>query len=240
MRPSRPTIVWVIGLLCTLTVVSFAAEPKDALRTITVRGQGDVQAVPDIATLGVEVTLEGADLDAVSGEVRARMKKALDVLNSQGIAEKDIQTEAYRVQPRFEYDKAGNARRKGYGVTNRIAIKVRDLKKVGKILSAVLGTGVTSVDGPNFEFDHPQALQRQALVNAVNDAKAKAALLAQTAGAGLGALQTLNEGGIAMPPVPRPMMAMARLAAASAPAEEPIAAGEQKFSASITATFELK
>jgi uncharacterized protein YggE len=242
MNRQTMTCKVLLGILFTLSLLSpaHAVEDKEKSRTVTVQGQGKIQAVPDIATLSIEVTLEGSALDAVSAQVRERMQKALAALKAQGIDDKDIQTQAYQVQPRFEYDKAGNAKRKGYSVTHRVAAKVRDLKKVGKVLTSVLDTGVTSVDGPNFDFDNPDALERQALQKAVEDARSKAELLAHAAGATLGEILTLNQSGFSGPPGPRPMMMAMKSMAMTANAEEPISAGEQRFTASVSATFALK
>ena len=72
---------------------------------------------------------------------------------------------------------------------------IHDLKKTGAVLSAALDAGANNVNGPQFEFENPQALRRQALVKAMEDAKAKAALLAQNAGASLGEVLTITESG---------------------------------------------
>ena len=207
---------------------------------MTVQGQGKIQAVPDIAVLSIEVTLTGEALDAVSTQVRERMQKALAALKAQGVEDKDIQTQAYQVQPQFAYDKSGNATRKGYTVTNRVAAKVRELKKVGKVLTAVVDSGVTAVNGPDFDFDNPQALERQALAKAVEDAKAKAGILAQAANATLGEVLTITQNGSGNLPGPRPLMMRAMAMPAAVNAEEPISAGEQSFTSNVTLIFALK
>jgi len=233
--------LWLVIILGTLAVPTLhAVEAKENPRLVTVQGQGKVQAVPDVATLWVEVSLEGTSLDALSAQVRERMQKALDILKAQGIEEKDIQTLAYQVQPRFDYDRAGNSKPKGFRVANRVAAKVHDLKKVGKVLSAVVDAGVTSVNGPDFDFNNPQALERQALAKAVEDAKAKAGILAQSAGAVLGEVMTITQNSSPNWPGPRPMMMARTMMASAPPAEEPIVAGQQDFTSNVTVTFALK
>ena len=69
-----------------------------------------------------------------------------------------MQTEFFQVRPKYEQDKRANPHRAGFVVSNRIAVKVRDLKKAGKVLSAVLNAGATTVDGPNFELDNHQLI----------------------------------------------------------------------------------
>src|SRR5262249_17841287 len=146
-------VVWMAG-------AGLAQEMLKDKRSVTVQGQGKIEAVPDIAHLGVEVTQEGDALDEVSTDVRHRMNEILKTVKAQGIPDKDIQTEIYQVRPRYEQDKRGNPHRTGFFVTNRIRVKVRDLNKVGKILSVVQSAGATTVQGPDFDFDNPQQLER--------------------------------------------------------------------------------
>src|SRR5262249_6765673 len=133
------------SLLLLAFVVPFAvAAPEKQERTLTVQGQGKVSAIPDIATLTVEVNQEGTELDPVLTQVRKDMSRVLETVKKQEIADKDIRTDNFQVQPKFEYDKRSNPKRVGYIVTNRVTVKIRDLKKTGKVLTAVLGSGATS------------------------------------------------------------------------------------------------
>lgn len=216
---------------------AFAAEKQE--RTLTVQGQGKASAIPDVAVLSVEVSQEGPDLDPVLSQVRRDMGKVLDALKGQGIADKDIKTEHFQVHPKYENDKRGNAKRAGYSVTNSASAKVRDLKKTGKVLSAVLHSGATTVNGPNFELDNPQSVEREALAAATRDARAKAETVAQAAGVQLGEIQSINPQTVNWPG-PRfrggAMMSMMKVADAA----EPIASGEQTLTAYVSITFAIR
>ena len=71
------------GVLITLvfsSVVVFAAEPARTERHVTVQGQGKVSAVPDQARLWIQVSEDGARVDAAVREIfgaRARLSRAL-------------------------------------------------------------------------------------------------------------------------------------------------------------------
>jgi len=83
-------------------------DSKDASkdrRTLTVQRQSKVSAIPDIATLSVEVSRDGADMDPVLTQVRQEMNKVLEAVKAQGIAEKDVRTEFFQVHPKYEVDK---------------------------------------------------------------------------------------------------------------------------------------
>jgi len=238
-RRSIPCVIF-LGLFCfCLPQLLAEGGHEKGERTLTVQGQGKASVVPDIATLSVEVSQEGADLDPVLVQVRKEMNKVLDVVKSQGIADKEIQTEFFQVRPKYEQDKHANPHRAGFAVSNRIAVKVRDLKKAGKVLSAVLNAGATSVDGPNFEFDNPQAAEREALAGAAKDAKEKAQAVAEAAGVQLGEILTINPESVNWPIRPRPLMMRAMTLPAAVEAQEPLAAGEQTLTGVVTMTFAI-
>jgi uncharacterized protein len=220
---------------------SWAVEDKHhpEERTLTVQGQGKVFAVPDIATLSIQVSQEGKDLDPILTQVRKQMNKVLDVLKEQGIADKDVQTEFFQVHPKYEQDRRGNAQRAGFVVANSLSVKVRDLKKTGKVFSAVLNAGATHVDGPNFELDNPQVAERGALAAAARDAQAKARAVAEAAGVQLGAILTINPQNINWPVPRRPFLMRAMAMPAAAETEEPLSAGEQTLMGNVTITYAI-
>lgn len=229
-------------LIACLFAVSFAwaAASDKPERTLTVQGQGKSSAAPDIAVLSIEVSHEGDDLDPLLARVRKDMDKALDGIKSQGVADKDIQTESFSVQPKYESDKRGNARRVGFVVTNRASVKVRDIKKTGKILSTMVSAGGTTVNGPNFELDNPQQVEREALAAATKDARLKAETVAHAAGVQLGEIQSLNPQTVSWPQ-PRFHGRVAMMAMADGlEAKEPIQAGEQTLTAYVSITFVIK
>src|SRR5258708_19469207 len=80
----------LFGVLLSISFgsISFSAaetshEKND--RTLTIQGQGRESAIPDIATLSVEVSQDGAELDPILNQVRKEMTKALGALKVQWI-----------------------------------------------------------------------------------------------------------------------------------------------------------
>jgi len=236
-----PSVPLALSLLVFPVVLQAASDgAKENTRTITVQGQGRVQAVPDMATLSVEVSQEAEDLDPVMTRVRRDMGKVIEAVKAQGIEDKDVQTELFNVRPKWEYDKHANPRRVGYVVTNRVTVKVRDLEKVGKVLTVVTNAGATSVNGPDFNVDNPQTYERKALAQAFEDARSKATALADAAGVHLGQIVSMTPGVINGPVPPRPFMMRAMAMPADAQAQEPVAVGEQTMSATVTVVYSLQ
>jgi len=239
----RMTLALIAGSV--LCLAGLRAEDRDDAaknrRILTGEGEGKVQAVPDIATLSVEVSQEAEELDPVMTRVRRKMGKVLETIKAQGIEDKDVQTELFNVRPKWEYDKRVNPRRVGFVVTNRVSVKIRDLKTVGKVLRAVPASGATSVNGPDFGVDNPQTYERKALAQAFEDARSKATALADAAGVRLGQIVSMTPGAISGPVSPRPFMMRAAMAMpAAAEAQEPIAVGEQTMSATVTVVYALQ
>lgn len=235
---ARKTLI-VLSIGASVPLFARAATSVDSPRSVTVQGTGKVQGVPDIAMLQVEVSQEGASLDSVSATVRKGMSAITALLKKESIADKDLQTQSYQVSPLYEQDKRGNAHRSGYRVTNVLSVKIRDLAKVGRVLTLVTQAGATQVSGPEFGIDNPDALEREALAKAIENAKSRAAILARGAGAILGDVWTIQQQGTSWPG-PRPMMAMKAMALSADAAAEPVSAGEQTVQVTITATFFLK
>ena len=231
---------WTLTVSLFILPLSLLSAESDRNRSdhaITIQGQGKISTIPDIAILSVEVSHEGADLDPVLVQVRKEMTRVLEVAKAQGIADKDTQTQYFSVRPKYEQDKRGNMRPVGFIVTNRVSLKVHDLKKTGKILSAVVNAGATTVDGPSFDLDNRQAAEREALAAATRDAKDKAQAIAQAAGVQLGDIIAINPQSVNWP-IAQPMRG--RMMALAAPsAEEPLAEGEQTITAFITITFAI-
>jgi uncharacterized protein YggE len=236
-QPVRSIVICSVGWGLCLPAGA-ADSPAKTERMVTVQGQGRLHSVPDQARLQIMVTEEGAKVDAVTQKVRGKMDAVLKVLKNQGIAEKDIQTQFYRVTPKVEW-RDGRSIRNGYTVSNQVEVKIHDLKKVGTVLPAVQDAGANDISGPQFEFENSQELERQALALAMDDAKAKAAVLARSAGASVGDILTIQESS-SFRPGPRPYMMKSSALAAAPATQEPIAAGEETMEASVSATFALK
>src|SRR5262249_50756242 len=131
----------------------WAAEPAKIERRVTVQGHGKISAPPDQALIRVEVSEEGTRVDAVTQKVREKIDAVLKTGRVQGIPDKDVQTQAYQVSPKIEW-RNGRSDRVGFIASNRVEIKIRDLKKTGPLLAAVLDAGANGVNGPDFGFQN--------------------------------------------------------------------------------------
>ncbi len=170
---------------------SFIGREAGVQNTITISGEGEVFAVPDVATFSFTVRDEQADANSAQVSVTETMNKILEALDKNGIDEKDVKTTAYNIYPQYEWTQiqcirypcpGGEQRLKGYEVSHSVLIKVRDTDDTGTLLSLVGEMGADNVSGINFSIDDEEALNEEARELAIKDAKEKAERLADDLG----------------------------------------------------------
>jgi hypothetical protein len=206
-------------------------------RVLTVSGQGEVRGAPNQAMLSAGmVTTARTAASALADNSRA-MNEVFSTLKRAGIADKDMQTSNFSVQPQYATDKNGNTLQNitGYQVSNTVNVRVDDLAKVGPTLDALVSSGANSIGDIAFTIRDPKPMMAQARAAAVADAIARAQTLARAAGVTLGPITSINESGYSEP---RPMYRMAAMAdVASAPT--PIATGESSVTAGVSITWAI-
>ena len=232
----------IVGLLAVSALQPLALRADQPLpRTVSVSGQGEVSAEPDIAhvTLGIEA--RRPTMAAARTEVSQTVDRVLALCKDLGIDSKRVNATRLQVHPDYVWNE--QTRRQvlnGYVVSRQVQVELRDLEQLGPLLERAVTAGVNQVGDPVLDSSKRQDLERQAMTLAVQDARLNAATLAEAAGVRLGAVRTLNAG--SMPPVVpmyRAKMVMADAAAAPPPAEASYQPGEMKFSASVSAEYDL-
>lgn len=221
-----------------------------ATNTISVSGEGEVFAVPDIASFSVTVREDALEVADAQAEATKKANDIIAFLRAQGIEERDIKTENYSVSPRYEWQEAATCRAgycppgkqvlAGYEVYQSLLVKVRDTKKAGDILSGVGNLGVSEVSGLSFTIDDDEALKADARAKAIADAEAKAKQLAGDLGVSLVRIVGFSEGEAYQPYyAKREVMAVAMDAMGGAPAPE-LPVGENKIMSNVTVTYEIR
>jgi uncharacterized protein len=219
--------------LLTAAPAAFAQDAAD-VRSITVTASGEVAAEPDQARITSGVTTEAATASQALARNSDVMKKVIDGLKAQGIEAKDIQTTSFRVEPRYTRPREGQtATIDGYRVTNQVEILARKLDQLGDILDRLASLGANEMSGLSFEVSQDETLRDEARKEAVANAKRRAKLYAEAAGAQIGEVLVIQEGG-EMGPRPMPMARAMRAEAV------PIERGTQTLQATVTVTWELK
>jgi uncharacterized protein len=219
-----------------LAVSVLLAAPAAADPTITVTGRGEVFAAPDEATVTLGVTTEAPEASVAMRDNSEAMGAVLARLAGLGIAERDLQTTALSLQPRWDHRQSsdGEPRITGFVATNMLTVRVRDLGALGGVLDATLGDGANTLGGLSFGISDDRALRDEARRAAVAEAVATARVLAEAAGVTLGRVEEIVEGGGAGRPTPFARMDMAMESSV------PVAPGELSLAAQVTITWALE
>lgn len=208
----------------------------DDMRTISVTGEGQATAPPDMATIQTGVVTQAeAATDALASNNEA-MEHVMSVLKELQIAQKDIQTSGFSVSPQYRRDAQGRTEPVivSYLVTNQVRVRVRNLPDLGEVLDALVGAGSNQLSGISFGIDDPTGVLNQARNRAVADARSRAELYAQAAGVTVGQVLTISEQSVQFP---QPLQFASRELAAAA---VPVATGEQELRATIHMVFKLE
>ncbi len=221
---------------------------KDTPSTITVSGDGEVFAVPDIAMINFTARGEGATTKIAQDKQAETVNKALEYLKKQGIAEKDIKTSNYWSQPKYDYGQticySSNCPSRapkiiGYEASQTVEVKVRDIDTVGDLLVGIGENGVTEISGPNFSIENEDGLKDEARAMAIDKARAKAEKLAKDLGVDLVRVINFQESGNGYYPVMygKAMNASMDSVQESAPS---IPTGENKINVNVTISYEIR
>lgn len=192
-----------------------------------------MKMAPDRARIQISVQSRAATAAAAATENARKQSAVIAAIRKQGVADEQISTSNFSVQPEQRYEPNKDPIIIGYVVTNTVVVEVRKISSVGPILDAALSNGANLISGLNFFASNTEAARRTAIASAVAAARADAEVAAKAAGGSLGPLLELNVGSYS-PPVPRPMM-MARGAVAGVmQADTPISPGEETLSVDVS------
>jgi len=210
--------------------------PAPAEARVIVIGEGSVHVAPDYAQIRGGVTTKGKTVKEATDANSKVMAAITAALLSAGIAQSDIQTAQFSIQPVYAPPQPQTEPKLvGYSVSNQITVTVRALGKVSDTLDRMVDAGATDVGNVSFLHSDPAKALDQAREAAVADARRKAELYARIAGFTLGRVAWLTEDTGMMPPVATPMFR----AQASMAAPVPISAGEDTLRVQITVGYDI-
>ena len=229
---------FIIALLLLTPALAAAQQPPREGPVVVTTGEGIVQAVPDRAWITISAESRGGNAREAQRRNAEAMTPVQEKLRAAGVPADAIRTVGYDLQQEWDYV---NNRRvsRGYVARNTIDVRVDAIDRVGELLEIAVGTGATSVGGIRFDLKDRGKLQREALRQAVSDARAKAEAAAAGAGSSIDRIVRIEEHGTIAPPVPMFRTAV-REAAQTASAEPPISAGQIELRAQVTVTAVLK
>ena len=243
---------FTLALLCAIALPSSAAlaqqtapmtiAPGNTLLTVSADGRS--LRTPDLAVFTAGVTSQAKTAGAALSANAADMNRVVGALKKAGIADRDIQTSNLSLNPVYapqiqrpdgQYEQP-EQRIVGYQANNTVTVRQRKLDEFGRVIDTLVEAGANQVNGPSFQMDEPDAATDEARLAAMKKARARAELYARAAGLRVVRILSISESGGY---TPGPPVVFARMAADSAAAPSPVAAGEIQLNANVTVMFEL-
>lgn len=218
---------------------ALAQSPGPGPAVIVTNGEGLVKRAPDRAwvTIGAESRARtAAEAQRLNTDA---MTAVIEKIKAAGIAADAVQTTGYNLQPEFDYAN-GKQTLRGYVARNQVQVRVDALAKTGDVISAAVATGATNVSGVRFDLKDRDAVEREALRIAVQDARGRANYAATGAGVSIERVIRIEEQrDLADGPRPLPMN-MAVMESRALQASVPVEAGEIEVRARVTLTVAIK
>ena len=231
-----PTILILAATLlsaCSGSIQFGQTQP----RTINVTGNAQVILAPDIAyiSIGVHTQAESAK-DAVANN-NTETQAVIDAIKGQGVDAKDIQTTNFSVYQQTQTGPNGETQGVVFMTDNTVYVTMRDLTKIGSILDASIAAGANNIYGITFDVQDKEAATKAGRDQAMADAQTQAEQLAKSAGATLGAVQSITYYSNAPVPIAYEKAAAVGVGGGGS---VPISSGQLTLTVTVNVTYSLK
>lgn len=249
-----------LGAACAPKTIAIAPE---ASNTLTVTGEGEANAAPDLATVRLGVEERATTADGAMKQANRRMQEIIAALKAKGVSENDLQTtdlsmyfernheprpvsvstppstnassEEGEVKARkLESEEKSLVPEGHYVVRNTVIVSVRDLKKIGDVIGAAMQAGANHLHGFELSIEDPTLVQEKARDEAIEHAIDKAEKMAKRANVELGPIKEITETGSSHP-VPMAANRKMVMAESSVPVEQ----GQMSVSQGVQIVFAL-
>ena len=237
------------ALAPALAVSAFAIAPAAHAATIEIESDGPVvelsifetvTADPDIAMIGAGVSTEARTAVEAMRLNAVQMRRVIDQIKAQGVDEKDIQTTGINLNARYDYNR--NTQQnvfRGYQVSNRVSVKLRDIDEVGGVLDALVAAGANNLDGPRFAIEDDTAAKEEARKRAVATGEERATAYAKMLGYDEVRVLEISEAVQSRAPMQRLTAVNLQAESAPPPPQAPVQPGQVATGVSITIKYEM-
>ncbi len=229
-------VVLVLGAVSAAQTPTLSAQPN----TIFVGAEGKFEAAPDTALIQFNISAQADTAKEAYAQAAKQAETTRQVLRANGIDPKSAEIGFFSVNPQYDWK---NPKHKviGYQVTASVTLKLKDFSKVGPVTEQLADGSVGESQSLSYILDSTEEAKSKAVADAYRRARDSAQSLASAAGRTLGELSyasvDVSENFRVI--APRPMRAMAAMAAAPAPTAE-FSPQNVTVTAHVNAMFNLK
>lgn len=233
----RRTVIAAL-LIAGLGAAPAAAQQQALINspTVTTEGRASLKVAPDLAWITVTAesralrTADAQKQNAIAiGSVRASLKQA-------AVLDEAVKTRSYSVEPQMQYTD-GKSKVIGYVARQSLDVRIDDLTRLGAVIDAAGGSGVTSISDIRYDVKDRAGIETRLLSEAVRDGMKRATAMASGAGKEVLTIWRIDEQRFSNNQ-PQPMYRMA--AGQVADQATQISPNELEIQAHVTMTVILK
>lgn len=226
-----------VALLLPLWLVVSPAQAAPEAPHITASGKGELRVAPDVADISIAVSHTDKSVAKARERVESVTIKVIEAARAHGLSDADIRSSQLTIAPDYAWED-GRRRLRGQRVERRVQLHLKDLDRYSALLDAVAEAEVSRLHQTSLGFSDRPALEREALVRAVQAARQRAEAMAGAANARLGEVYQIveNGGGHA----PQPMMRAMAMDKSESSESAPMLFGEEALVKNVSVIWYLE
>jgi hypothetical protein len=231
-QEEEDTFKFPVGIPPSLGTVAAISQGGEQVSAIYVSGSGSASEKANQATVTLGVMTEDPYASVAVEDNAELMTAVINAIKALDIPEDKIKTVQYSVYPDYDWELR---RTTGYRVTNMVEVEIEDLEIIGNVIDDAVKAGANNIQGVSFGLTEEVAegLKIDAYKLALQDAKGKADLIAETLGLRITGVLSVSES-VYYPYVPYRAVAES---AAYDKAPTPIIEGTLSVSVSVQVSF---
>ena len=166
-------------------------------RLITVKGIGNINIKPDLIIINMELVSHKYDYEETMKLATDSVSKLEKAIEEAGFNKKELKTTSFNIRTSYKsyYDENKNYKNKFDGYICEQGLKLQfdlDMQVLSKVLTAITKSGVEPRLNIRFSVKDKDKVNEELLINATENARRKAEVLAKASKVNLGKLVTIN------------------------------------------------
>jgi uncharacterized protein len=218
--------------------------------TLSLTGTAATMVKPDKVkvSLGLETTNKTANAALAANS--KLMNKVIDALKAAGVKDNETSTSSFSISPNYNYSQSSSNTATtsriiiGFTVANSIQIQSTNINNTSKWIDTAIAAGANTVDRIDFILSDKKLEETKTnlIKQAMQDARAKADIVASAAGMKVAGVRSINLNEFAIqPPFPPPPIPLAKESLAAAEARPtPIISGQQEVTTNVGVIFIIR
>ncbi|HZD82764.1 MAG TPA: SIMPL domain-containing protein [Nitrososphaeraceae archaeon] len=218
--------------------------------TLSLTGTAATMVKPDKVkvSLGLETTNKTANAALAANS--KLMNKVIDALKAAGVKDNETSTSSFSISPNYNYSQSSSNTATtsriiiGFTAANSIQIQSTNINNTSKWIDTAIAAGANTVDRIDFILSDKKLEETKTnlVKQAMQDARAKADIVASAAGMKVAGIRSINLNEFAIqPPFPPPPIPLAKQSLAAAEARPtPIISGQQEVTTNVGVIFIIR